>query len=65
MPSLITDSEAADILRLTTRQVVKLAKIGLLPSVNLPGGEIRFDIDDLCEWVDSRKRPVMPHGGKS
>jgi excisionase family DNA binding protein len=64
MGNLITDSEAADILRLTTRQVANLAKKGILPSVNLPGGEIRFDVDDLHQWVESRKQPATTERGQ-
>jgi len=56
--TLLTDSEAADYLRLTPRQVAKLAKKGILPTVNLPGGETRFDPDDLRQWVESRKQPA-------
>lgn len=55
---LLTDSEAAELLRLTPRQVARLAKRGELPSVELPGNEIRFDADDLRRWVDSHKRPA-------
>jgi excisionase family DNA binding protein len=60
--TLLTDSEAADILRLTPRQVARLAKRGELPSVQLPGGEVRYDLDDLRAWVESHKRPVKPAG---
>jgi excisionase family DNA binding protein len=57
--TLLTDSEAAEILRLTARQVARLARRGELPSVELPGGEVRFDPDDLRAWVESRKRPAQ------
>ena len=56
--TLLTDSEAAELLRLTSRQVAKLARRGELPSVHLPGGEIRFDPDDLRQWVETLKRPA-------
>ena len=62
MGTLITDSEAAEILRLTPRQVAKLAKKGILPSVNLPGNEVRFDQDDLRRWVESLKQPAAVEG---
>ena len=61
--TLLTDSETADYLRLTTRQVVRLAKRGDVPSVNLPDGELRFDAADLHQWVESLKRPVNGQGG--
>ena len=60
---LLTDSEAAEILRLTPRQVARLARRGELPSVELPGKEVRFDPADLRRWVESHKRP-MPQGGE-
>jgi len=49
-------------LRLTPRQVARLAKRGELPSVQLPGNEVRFDPDDIRRWVESCKRP-LPEGG--
>lgn len=45
-------------LRLTPRQVARLAKCGALPSIQLPGNEVRFDPDDIKRWVEARKRPV-------
>ena len=62
MGTLLTDSEAADILRMTPRQVARLAKRGELPSINLPGGEIRFDLDDLWAWDEFHKRRANGQG---
>ena len=62
--TLLTDSEAADILRLTPRQVARLAKKGILPSVKLPGDEIRFDPEDIRRWVDSLKHPAAATEGQ-
>jgi excisionase family DNA binding protein len=62
--TLLTDSEAADFLRLTARQVARLAKRGELPSVNLPNGETRFDADDLRLWVETLKRPAAAGEGQ-
>ena len=59
---LLDAFDAADLLRLTPRQVAKLARRGELPSVNLPGDEVRFDPDDIQRWVESRKRPAMEGG---
>lgn len=58
MGQLILDSEAAEILRMTTRQVVSLARRGDLPSIRFPNGEIRFDPTDLQRWVESLKQPA-------
>jgi len=49
---LLTSSEAADVVRLTPRQIDRLARRGELPSVHLPGAELRYDVDDLWRWVD-------------
>jgi predicted DNA-binding transcriptional regulator AlpA len=59
---LLDESEAGDFLSLTPRQVLKLARRGELPSVILPGDEIRFDPSDIRRWVDSRKRPAAEGG---
>ena len=54
---LLTESEAADFLSLTPRQVLRLASRGELPRVVFPNKEIRFDQADLARFVDSRKQP--------
>ncbi len=58
MGNLLTDAETAEILRLTPRQVVRLARRQELPSVVLPNRELRFDPAELSKWVDSHKRPA-------
>jgi excisionase family DNA binding protein len=60
MTQLLTESETSELLRLTPRQISRLAKRGELPSVELPGGELRFDPDDIRAWVESHKRPAAP-----
>ena len=62
MATLLNESQVADLLGLTPRQVLRLAKRGELPSLNLPGGETRFDVDDLRHWVESLKRPATVLG---
>jgi hypothetical protein len=63
MSKLITDTEAAEILCLTARQVSRLARRDDLPHVNLPNGELRFDPEDLRAWIESLKRPATAAGG--
>jgi hypothetical protein len=63
MCTLLTSSEAADILRLTPRQVTRLARRGDLPSVQLPNDELWFDPAGLWRWVETHKRPA-PQGGQ-
>ena len=64
MTSLLTDSEAAEILRLTPRQVAKLARRGELPKIAFPNGEVRFDPADLARFVESHKQPAMEGRGQ-
>jgi hypothetical protein len=32
--------------------VIRLARRGKIPSIELPGGELVFDPDDLARWLD-------------
>ena len=57
MTTLLDEFDAAELLKLTPRQVLRLARSGDLPAVHLPGKEIRFDATDIARWVESRKRP--------
>jgi len=63
METLLTQDEAADILKLSARQVLRLAGKGQLPSIRLPNGEVRFDPGDLRRWVETCKQPATA-GGK-
>ena len=56
-PRLLTHDEAAGILRLTPRQVARLANARRLPTVILPGGEVRIDERDLWQWIELHKQP--------
>jgi excisionase family DNA binding protein len=64
MTKLLTQSEAADFLQLTPRQVLRLANRGELPRVVFPNKEIRFDQADLTTFVESHKRPAAQGGAK-
>lgn len=57
MVTLLDEFDTAELLKLTPRQVLHLAKSGQLPAVYLPGGAVRFDSADLGHWVQSHKRP--------
>ncbi len=54
---LLTNFEASEVLSITSHQVSRLARRGELPYVLLPNNEVRFDLDDIREWVGSCKRP--------
>jgi excisionase family DNA binding protein len=51
--ALLDEVEAADLLRTIPSRVMRMARRGEIPHVRLPGGEIRFVVDDLREWVDT------------
>jgi excisionase family DNA binding protein len=55
--TLLTPFEAAELLRLPSRRVVRMAKAGEIPHVLLPGDEYRFDEAELWRWVDDHKQP--------
>jgi len=59
-PTLLTETEAADILRLTRTHVIKLARRGVLPVVRLPGDELRFIERDLWTWIESQRQEARP-----
>jgi excisionase family DNA binding protein len=58
LPHLLTPADVAGWLSLPARQVKRLARRGDIPAVELPGGELVFDADDLREWLRRRKAAV-------
>ena len=54
---LLTDTEAARLLRILRSRLVRLARAGQVPHVLLPDGEFRFRREDLVAWVASYSRP--------
>lgn len=54
---LLTDVEAANLLRILRTRLVRLARRGEVPHVLLPDGEIRFRRQDLVQWVATYTRP--------
>ena len=52
VPILLKLTEAALVLRLTPERLYKQARRGKIPgTVNLPGGEMRFDREILYRWL--------------
>ena len=51
---LLTVREAADVLRVSERTLWTLTKSGALPSVRV-GRSVRYDQNDLAEWIASCK----------
>jgi len=63
LTNLFDETEAANFLGITPRQVVRLANRGILPRVVYPGVKaIRFDPRDLAAWVESHKHPGISCG---
>lgn len=61
--NLITACGAAALLGIGTADVDRLVRKGLIPTVELPGGLVRFDPDELIFWRRSFRRspdPVVP-----
>lgn len=56
--SILTPDEAAELLKLSTRQTLRLVSRNEVPHFRLPNGEIRFDSDDLRQWLHTLKRPL-------
>lgn len=56
--TLLTTAEAAQLLRMLPARLVRFAKVGKVPTVLLPDGELRFDAADLRLWIEQHKRPV-------
>jgi len=55
--TLLTDGEAADLLRILPSRLGRLVKSGSIPFVLLPDGEPRFVAEDLWAWVERHKVP--------
>ena len=57
MRKLMKVSEVADLLGLSPKTVYRLALQRRLPSVELTDrGSVRFDPEDVLQWVRDRKR---------
>ena len=59
MLRLLTETGAARLLALTSNDIRRLVRSGLIPTVELPGGETRFDREDLTQWVAGFRRSAV------
>lgn len=50
-PIILIDQEAARLLRMPPARLNRLARENLIPSVQLPDGELRYIEADLWAWV--------------
>jgi hypothetical protein len=55
LPQLMTPMEVGLWLSLPTRQVERLARQAVIPSITLPDGSLVFDRADLVEWITRLK----------
>jgi excisionase family DNA binding protein len=51
MPTLLTATEVAQLLRLSEGRVYELARLAILPVVRV-GRQVRFDARKLIDWID-------------
>ncbi|QUS38627.1 DNA-binding protein [Tardiphaga alba] len=61
MSSLLTQKEAAKILKLSTRTLERLRVNGNGPKYSKLGGVIRYQPACLTEWVDACSRQSTSH----
>jgi excisionase family DNA binding protein len=55
LPQLLTPMDVAAWLSLPSASVLRMARRGEIPAVELPGGELVFDAADLANWLQRRK----------
>ena len=55
---LLTDSDVAEVLKVPSARVLRLAKQNRIPHVVLPNGEIRFIEQDVVAWIESQRQPI-------
>ena len=57
---LLTVQEVSEIIKAKPKTIYQWAELGQIPSIKMQGA-LRFDLDDIMEWVKSCKREV--HSG--
>jgi excisionase family DNA binding protein len=62
MNRLFNVSQAANFLGVSAASVRKWSDAGLLPAYRTPGGQRRYSLDDLEEFLWSMREPVMRRG---
>jgi excisionase family DNA binding protein len=61
LPRLLTPTEVAEWLGETRARVMRLARQGKIPHVQLPGGGVMFDQGLLKVWLESCRRGEVAH----
>jgi excisionase family DNA binding protein len=62
MNRLFNVSQAANFLGASAASVRKWSDAGLLPAYRAPGGQRRYSLDDLEEFLWSTREPVIRRG---
>jgi excisionase family DNA binding protein len=55
MSTLLTEHQAALKLAVSTRKLQVMVRAGQIPFVRLPDGSVRFEEQQLAEWIESRR----------
>lgn len=55
---LLTDADVAEILKVPSGRVVRLANRNAIPHIRLPGGEIRFLAADISKWIEAHRQDI-------
>jgi len=60
-PSLLNIPEAAAVLRMEQRDLIRAARRGTIPgALELPGGDWRFERETLFAWIRARIKGGTP-----
>jgi DNA binding domain, excisionase family len=62
---LLTASEVANILRVSTARVYELARMNAIPSITLGQRQVRFDEATLQEWLQRGNRSLNVEGAQA
>ena len=57
-PALLAVGDVAKMLSVSARQVWRLQSRGLLPAPIRLAGNVRWRLDDILAWIDSRCQPA-------
>lgn len=57
-PRYLSLPDLADLLRVPMRVVARWAKLGRVPCIELPDGELVFDAREIDAWILARKEGV-------
>jgi excisionase family DNA binding protein len=60
---LLTAREVAELLGVSVETVLRWARRGELPAIRLPGGALRFRVDELDAWLAGRATTCVAFDG--